>query len=70
MAAAVLATLVGLMWWKGEPFVDRALVSRLPERFAGLQPVVDRLMARRPEDRYADAGEVVADLDRLKGAVD
>ncbi len=48
----------------------RAEIPRLPDRFAALQPVIDRLMARRPEERYAGAGEVVADLDRLKGAVD
>ena len=31
--AALLAALVGLLWWKGEPFVDRWIVRFLPERF-------------------------------------
>ncbi|HYD50633.1 MAG TPA: lysylphosphatidylglycerol synthase transmembrane domain-containing protein [Terriglobales bacterium] len=33
VAAMVLVTLVVLMWWKGEPFIDRTIVSRLPDRF-------------------------------------
>jgi uncharacterized protein (TIRG00374 family) len=33
VAAAVLVGLVGLLWWKGEPFVDRSIVRYLPERF-------------------------------------
>jgi hypothetical protein len=31
--AAVLVTLVVLFWWRGEAFVDRWVVGRLPERF-------------------------------------
>jgi uncharacterized protein (TIRG00374 family) len=39
-AAAVLAVLVGLVWWKGEPFVDRWIVHYLPEGVgAGLKRV-------------------------------
>jgi uncharacterized protein (TIRG00374 family) len=34
-AAAILASLVVLLWWKGEPFVDRWVVRFLPERFGG-----------------------------------
>lgn len=38
VAAAVLVALVALLWWKGEPFVDRSIVRFLPERFsAGLK---------------------------------
>jgi len=32
VAATVLAGLVLLLWWKGEPFVDRWIVHYLPER--------------------------------------
>ena len=32
-AAALLATTVVLVWWKGEPFVQRAIARFLPERF-------------------------------------
>ncbi len=40
LAAALLAGLVALVWWKGEPFVDRWVVHYLPERFgAGLKRV-------------------------------
>jgi uncharacterized protein (TIRG00374 family) len=31
--AAVLVTLVALLWWRGEAFVDRWVVARLPEGF-------------------------------------
>jgi hypothetical protein len=34
-AALVLVILVLLMWWRGESFVDRWVVHRLPERFGG-----------------------------------
>jgi glycosyltransferase 2 family protein len=33
--AATLVVLVGLLWWRGEAFVDRWLLCRLPERFGG-----------------------------------
>ena len=33
VGAALLVSLVVLLWWKGEPFVDRWVVGRLPERF-------------------------------------
>lgn len=40
-AAVLLATLVAMMWLKGEPFVDRLIIQRLPERFAaGLRRVL------------------------------
>jgi uncharacterized protein (TIRG00374 family) len=40
VGAGVLAGLVGLLWWKGEPFVDRWVVRFLPEHFgAGLKRV-------------------------------
>jgi uncharacterized protein (TIRG00374 family) len=35
IAAALLATVVVLLWLKGEPFVDRWVVHYLPERFGG-----------------------------------
>ena len=35
IAAALLAGVVVLLWWKGEPFVDRWVVHYLPERFGG-----------------------------------
>ncbi len=35
VAALLLATVVGLLYAKGEPFVDRWVVHYLPERFAG-----------------------------------
>jgi glycosyltransferase 2 family protein len=37
VGAAILVLLVLLLWWRGEPFVDRWVVHYLPERFgAGL----------------------------------
>jgi uncharacterized protein (TIRG00374 family) len=36
VAAAVLAGLVALLWWKGEPFVDRSIVRHLPERVGAI----------------------------------
>jgi glycosyltransferase 2 family protein len=45
VAAAVLATLVVLLWLRGEPFVDRWVVRFLPERFgAGLMRVMRALL--------------------------
>lgn len=45
VAAAVLALLVLLLWWKGEPFVDRWVVRFLPERVgAGLKRVTRALL--------------------------
>jgi uncharacterized protein (TIRG00374 family) len=35
VAAAALAVVVALVWWKGEPFVDRYVVRHLPQRFGG-----------------------------------
>ena len=43
--ATLLAALVGLLWWKGEPFVDRWVVRFLPERFgAGLKRVTRAIL--------------------------
>ncbi len=43
--AAVLAGLVGLLWWKGEAFFDRWIVRFLPEGFgAGLKRVLRALL--------------------------
>lgn len=40
VGAAILAGVVVLLWWKGEPFIDRWVVRFLPERFgAGLKRV-------------------------------
>lgn len=45
IAAAVLAALVALLWWRGEPFVDRWVVRWLPARFgAGLKRVTRALL--------------------------
>lgn len=45
IAAAVLVVLVVLLWTKGEPFFDRWIVRRLPERFgAGLKRFVRALL--------------------------
>jgi uncharacterized protein (TIRG00374 family) len=35
VAAAVLVSLVILFWWRGEAFVDRWLIHRLPQGFGG-----------------------------------
>ena len=35
VAAMVLVSLVLLFWWRGEAFVDRWLLHRLPQRFGG-----------------------------------
>lgn len=42
----------------------KAPVPRLPPVFARAQPLVDRLMAKDPEDRFANAEEAAAILDR------
>ena len=45
VAAAVLVILVGLLWWKGEPFIDRWVVRFLPERFGqGLKRVTRAIL--------------------------
>jgi uncharacterized protein (TIRG00374 family) len=45
VGAVGLAGLVGLLWWKGEPFVDRRIVRHLPERFgAGLKRVTRAIL--------------------------
>lgn len=40
-----------------------APVPELPEEFADHQPILDRLMAKTREERFDDAGELVAALD-------
>jgi uncharacterized protein (TIRG00374 family) len=43
--AIALAVLVGLLYFKGEPFVNRWVIARLPEKFgAGLQRVLHSLL--------------------------
>jgi uncharacterized protein (TIRG00374 family) len=45
VGAAVLVSLVLLLWWRGEGFVDRWIVHYLPERFgAGLKRVLRALL--------------------------
>ncbi|HXQ22439.1 MAG TPA: lysylphosphatidylglycerol synthase transmembrane domain-containing protein [Candidatus Acidoferrales bacterium] len=45
IAAAVIVALVALLWTKGEPFVDRWVVGRLPARFGtGLKRVTRALL--------------------------
>ncbi len=45
VGAAVLVSLVLLLWWRGEGFVDRWIVRYLPERFgAGLKRVLRALL--------------------------
>jgi uncharacterized protein (TIRG00374 family) len=44
-AAGTLAAVVALVWWKGEPFIDRYVVHYLPERFgAGLMRVTRAIL--------------------------
>jgi hypothetical protein len=44
--AVTLVILVGLLWWRGEAFVDRWVLRRLPERFgAGLKRVLGAIIA-------------------------
>ncbi len=46
IAAAILVALVLLLWWRGEAFVDRWIMDRLPERFAtGVKRVVSSIVA-------------------------
>jgi Protein kinase domain len=40
-------------------------IPRLPERLQSYQPVVNRLLAKNPQDRYADAGQLLAALDAV-----
>jgi glycosyltransferase 2 family protein len=45
IAAALLAAVVALVWWKGEAFIDRYVVHYLPERFgAGLRRVTRAIL--------------------------
>jgi glycosyltransferase 2 family protein len=60
IAAVLIAAVVVLLWWKGEPFVDRWVVRFLPERIgAGLKRVTRALL---------DGMRVLPDT-RLLGAV-
>jgi len=44
--AVTLVVLVVLLWWRGESFVDRWVLRRLPERFgAGLKRVLSAIIA-------------------------
>ena len=44
--AVTLVLLVVLLWWRGEAFVDRWVLKRLPERFgAGLKRVLSAIIA-------------------------
>jgi glycosyltransferase 2 family protein len=44
--AVTLVILVVLLWWRGEAFVDRWVLKRLPERFgAGLKRVLSAIIA-------------------------
>jgi len=44
--AVTLVILVVLLWWRGEAFVDRWMLGRLPERFAkGLKRVLSAIIA-------------------------
>jgi glycosyltransferase 2 family protein len=44
--ALVLVTLVVLLWWRGEAFLDRWIVNRLPERFgATLKQILKAILA-------------------------
>ncbi|MGH8138251.1 MAG: protein kinase domain-containing protein [Steroidobacteraceae bacterium] len=39
-------------------------VPRLPERFSALQPVIERFLAKDPQDRFANASEAAAALEK------
>ncbi len=41
-------------------------LPRLPNELSRYQPLLDRLLAKRPEDRYADAGALIAAIDTLR----
>ncbi|HVN87063.1 MAG TPA: lysylphosphatidylglycerol synthase transmembrane domain-containing protein [Candidatus Binatia bacterium] len=46
VGATILVTLVVLLWWRGEAFVDRWIVHYLPERFgAGLVRILKAVVA-------------------------
>lgn len=45
VGAAALVVLVVLLWWRGEAFIDRWIVRRLPEKFgAGLKGVITSIL--------------------------
>jgi uncharacterized protein (TIRG00374 family) len=45
VAAVALASIVALVWWKGEPFIDRYVVGYLPPRFgSGLKRVTRAIL--------------------------
>ena len=44
VGAAVIVSFVWLLWWKGEPFVDRRIVRLLPERLAAGLKRITRAM--------------------------
>jgi len=42
-----------------------APIPRLPEELADYQPLIDGLLAKRPKDRFADADDLLAEIDRI-----
>ncbi len=44
-------------------------MPRLPSDLAPLQPLLDRMVAKEPADRFRDAGEMLAFIERLGGSI-
>jgi serine/threonine-protein kinase PpkA len=42
-----------------------APIPRLPAELEDYQPLIDGLLAKRPKDRFADADELLAEIDRI-----
>ena len=42
-----------------------APIPRLPDELADYQPLIDGLLAKRPKDRFADADDLLAEIDRI-----
>ncbi len=42
-------------------------IPRLPEQFAGFQPIIDKLMAKKPEDRFQSAHDLLRAIGDLDG---
>ena len=70
--------LTGLRPFRGDntPAVLYAIIEKTPEPVRSLRPeveqglatVVERALEKNPKERYANAGELVRDLERLSGA--